>query len=44
MIMDSRQQKVDVRVDNIAIQIPPVAVRTILNMAKSMNKLQVIEC
>ena len=43
MIMNTEQEKIDVRIGDIAIEIPPEAVQTILSMKNSMGQLQVMK-
>ncbi|CAF4870017.1 unnamed protein product, partial [Rotaria sp. Silwood2] len=38
--MNLEQQKIDVRIEDITIQISPAAVRTVLSLIKSMGKLE----
>lgn len=41
MIMNSREQKVDVRVSDIIVSIAPAAVRTLISVTSSLGTLQV---
>ncbi|CAF1170061.1 unnamed protein product [Rotaria sordida] len=40
LIMNSKEQKIDLCIGDITIQIPPAAIRTVLNLIKSMGKLE----
>jgi len=43
LMMNMEEQKIDIRIGDISIQIPPKVMHTIRNMINSMGKLQVMK-
>ena len=41
MIMNNKEQKVDVRISDIIVSIAPAAVRTLISVTSSLGTLQV---
>jgi hypothetical protein len=43
LMMNMEEQKIDIRIGDISVQIPPKVMHTIRNMINSMGKLQVMK-